>query len=283
MNVSILLFGATSILGFNLAKRFPLTILPFVPAGNKSPSVRHWSSLQLEDISWLKAQFKGSQCKTLIYCHAICDVAKCEADPDWAHKINVAQLERVIKVLPEKTRLIYVSSDHVFGGDGRYTEASLPSPISVYGRTRIAAENLVLTRARSLVLRMGLAIGPSPNGRSGHLDWMSYRSGRGLPITIIEDEYRSVVCVDDLLMRIMQYVESDLSGIRHITATRLISRVDLAKHLLSSLGKNSTFKVESRHQQSTPHIGRIALESLYGDALSKPLPCVVEMDLKEGK
>ena len=60
----------------------------------------------------------------------MCDVEKCEADPDWAHEINVQQLHRVIKALPEKTRLVYVSSDHVFGGDGEYDERSRPCPIS---------------------------------------------------------------------------------------------------------------------------------------------------------
>jgi len=277
MNSSILLFGATSILGFNLAKLFPLTIRPFVPPGNRSPAVHHWPVLQLEDTGWIRSLFQTLQPKILIYCHAVCDVRKCEVDPEWAYEMNVAHLERVISVIQEKTRLVYVSSDHVFGGDGRYTEASLPSPISVYGRTRIAAEQLVLKRRRSLVLRIGLPIGPSPTGRSGHLDWLVYRRGRGLPITIIEDEYRSAVCVDDLSTRVMPFSESDLTGIRHIPATQVVSRVVLAKQLLTSLGKKTTFKIETRNLQPIPHLGYVALESIYDDVLSKPLPSVIEM------
>ncbi len=276
MNPSILLFGATSIPGFNLARLFPETILPFVPPSNKSPSVRHWSVLQLENIDWIKVQFKAYRPKSMIYCHAVCDVTKCEKDPEWAHEMNVAHLKRVMDVIPEKTRFIYVSSDHVFGGDGRYTEISAPSPISVYGRTRAAAEEVVLKRENSLVLRIGLPIGPSANGRTGHFDWLAYRCEQGLPITIIKDEYRSVVCAKALSIRIMHFLESSLTGIRHIPATQVISRVDLAKYLFAVLGKKPDFKIESRHTQAVPHLGRVALETIYNGVLSQPLPSILK-------
>ncbi len=271
----MLLFGATSISGFHLAKRFPTIISPFVPPGQKSKSVSHWPVLHLENTDWIKAQFETPDVKTLIYCHAICDVTKCEKDPEWAYEMNVAHLKRVIAALPEKIRLIYVSSDHVFGGNGDYTEASVPSPISVYGRTRVEAEQWVLKRKGSLVLRIGLALGPSPNGRTGHLDWLAYRSEQGLPITIIQDEYRSVVWAEDLSLRMMQFAESGVVGIRHIPGAQVLSRVVLAKQLLSTLGKEPVFKVESRAQQAVPHLGRVGLESLYEDVLSSPLPSVM--------
>ena len=53
----------------------------------------------------------------LIYAHAVCDVPKCEAAPEWARALNVGHVERVLSALPVKTRLVYLSSDHVFGGD----------------------------------------------------------------------------------------------------------------------------------------------------------------------
>ncbi|MEO6202539.1 MAG: sugar nucleotide-binding protein [Nitrospirales bacterium] len=236
MTQSTLLFGATSILGFNLAKLFPETVLPFISPGNTSKSVREWPVLQLENSDWVERTFAQYQSKVLLYCHAVCDVPKCEADPDWAHEINVQHLRRVMAVLPEKTRLVYVSSDHVFGGDGEYDEHSRPCPISVYGRTRVNAEELVLGRYGSLVIRTGLAIGPSPNGRTGHLDWLRYRTQKNLPITIVEDESRSVVWVTDLARRVMKFAQSNETGIRHISATRAVSRVELANHLMSILG-----------------------------------------------
>lgn len=276
MTPTTLLFGGSSILGFNLAKSHPLSILSYIPKLNRAESLYQWPFLDLEDPNWIKQQFERHLPKTLIYCHAVCDVPKCEVDPDWAYEINVQNLNRVITALPKEMRLVYLSSDHVFGDDGLYSEASVPCPISVYGRTRVEAEQLVLKRANTLVIRTGLAIGPSPDGRTGHMNWLSYRSERGLPITIIEDEYRSVVWARDLAERVMKLSESEEIGIRHIPATQIVSRVLLANFLLRSMGKVPKFKIERRGQQPVPHLGRVELGSNYGDALSEPLPSVVD-------
>jgi len=271
MSPSILLFGATSIPGFNLARLFPETIRPFVPPNSKSP----WSALNLEDPAWLKALFSTHVAPLLIYCHAVCDVPKCEAGPDWAYEINVNHIRRLLDTLPDATRLVYVSSDHVFGGDGTYNEESKPCPISVYGQTRVEAERLVLQREHSLVLRIGLAIGPSHNGRTGHMDWLVYRHQRHLPITIIEDEFRSAVWADDLVARIMQLAQSDETGLRHIAATQAVSRVELAEYLAQHLGIDLVFNVASRQQQAAPHLGRVELATIYQGELCEPLPSVV--------
>ena len=276
MNPPILLFGATSILGFNLAKTFPDSLVPFTSPRNRAATVQSWPTLNLEDPEWVKAIFDQYQPQVLLYCHAVCDVPKCEADPEWAYEINVRHLQRVLKALPNQTRLVYVSSDHVFGGDGTYDEYSPPCPISVYGRTRVEAEQVVLERPQSLVIRTGLAIGPSPNGRTGHLDWLRYRTQCQLPITIVEDEYRSVVWTEDLAVRVMELVRGQEAGVRHIIATRTISRIELAHYLLNRLGLEGRFHCESRHQRQTPHLGRVELTSTYRDELSIPLPSVVD-------
>jgi dTDP-4-dehydrorhamnose reductase len=279
MSHPILLFGATSILGFNLARLFPETIVPFTSPGNTTPSVKDWPALNLEDSEWLESIFLKFTPDVLLYCHAVCDVPKCEADSEWAYEVNIGHLQRVLKALPDHTRLVYVSSDHVFGGDGTYDEYSSPCPISVYGRTRVEAEQLVLERPQSLVIRTGLAIGPSPNGRTGHLDWLRYRTQRQLPITIVVDEYRSVVWSEDLAKRVMTLSRSGQTGIHHIPATRAVSRIELAHYLLKRLGLEAHFHCESRHQRPTPHLGRVELTSTYRDKLSIPLPSVVEKNM----
>jgi dTDP-4-dehydrorhamnose reductase len=265
-----LLFGATSIVGFTLARRFP-ELRPFVPQAAKSD----WPALHLEDPAWLQALLSTQPPQRLVYCHAVCDVSKCEENPDWAYDINVQHIQRLLEVLPESTRLVYVSSDHVFGGDGAYNEESEPCPISVYGRTRVEAEKLVLARGQSLVLRPGLAIGASHNGRTGHSDWLAYRHRRNLPITIVEDEYRSVVWVEDLADRIMRFAASDETGLRHIAASQAISRIELAQFLAQHLQIDPVYNTASRHEQPAPHLGHVELTSIYSGHLYQPLPSVL--------
>jgi len=276
MQNSTLLFGATSILGYSIAQRFRDTVLPFVTRANRAKSIRQWQVLNLEDPAWPATVFEQHQPDLFIQCHAVCDVPRCEVAPDWAREVNIVYLKRVLDALPDKTRLVYVSSDHVFGGDGVYDENSPPCPISVYGRTRVEAEEMVLSRPGSLVLRVGLAIGPSPNGRTGHWDWLRYRIGKNLPVTIVHDEYRSVVWASDLATRVMQMANSRETGIRHISATRAISRIELADHLLRIFGEPATYERESRNQRSAPHLGRVELASIYSGDLFEPLHCVLD-------
>jgi dTDP-4-dehydrorhamnose reductase len=252
------------------------TVSPFITPSNNARSVRHWPALNLGDPGWAAALFKQHEPELLLYCHAVCDVPRCEIAPGWAREINIVYLQRVLAALPPHTRLIYVSSDHVFGGDGVYDEHASPCPISVYGRTRVEAEETVLARPQSLVLRVGLAIGPSPNGRTGHWDWLRYRTAQNLPMTIVHDEYRSVVWAHDLAARVMQFAESAETGMRHITATRALSRVELAHHLMTRFGLNTEFQYESRHERAAPHLGRVELASIYHGALFKPLPSVID-------
>jgi dTDP-4-dehydrorhamnose reductase len=258
---------------------FPDTILPFTTPGNNANAVRQWPALDLDDPAWAAALFERHEPELLIYCHAVCDVPRCEIAPGWARRINVDYVSRVMDALPEQTKLVYVSSDHVFGGDGAYDEGSAPCPISVYGRNRVETEKTVLCRPGSLVLRVGLAIGPSPNGRSGHWDWLRYRTARNLPMTIVRDEYRSVVWAHDLAARVMQLAESRETGLCHITATRALSRVELAHHLMSGFGLATNFQYESRHQRTAPHLGRVELATIYRGALFQPLASVVDSGL----
>ena len=98
---------------------------------------------------------------------------------------------------------------------------------------------------------------------------------RKLPVTIVHDEYRSAVWASDLAQRVMQLAGSDEIGIRHVFATRAVSRVELADYLLSLSGIAPEYQCESRLQRATPHLGKVELASRSRGALFAPLQSVV--------
>jgi dTDP-4-dehydrorhamnose reductase len=273
---NIPVFGATSIVGYNLCRLFPETCLPYIPA-HSTPRVDMPSRfLNLEEPSWIKNTLDEGSPSLVIYAHAVCHVGNCERTPAWATNINVNHVSRLLDALSDDVRLVYLSSDHVFGHDGQYTETSSPCPISVYGRTRVEAESLVLSRKNTLIIRSGLAIGPSFNGRSGHLDWLRYRSARGLPLTLVSDEARSAVSVQTLCQRIMDLSVSDVCGVRHIGAEDIVDRPALAELLCRRLQITADFQQTTRARQPAPHLGRIQLRSVHTDALAEPLPSIID-------
>jgi dTDP-4-dehydrorhamnose reductase len=142
----------------------------------------------------------------------------------------------------------------------------------VYGRTRVAAEALVRARPNTLVIRSGLWIGPSSNGRIGHLDWLRSRHARGLAMTVVSDEIRSAVWAHDAAARVWHLARSNLTGTRHITATRAIDRPTLATRVNARFAIGATFDTALRVTRAAPHLGNVELATRHFDALALPLP-----------
>lgn len=277
------LLGATSIVGYNVIIR-GRGVTGYVTSRSRHPATREWPRLSLDDAAavadYCRALVPGS---VVLYCDAVCDVARCEDDPDWAREINIGNLQRTLDHLPDDVRLVYVSSDHVFGDDGAYDEDSTPCPVSRYGAIRAEAERLALTRPETLLVRYGLPVGPSIDGKSGHLDWLCYRMTAGLPVTIIRDESRTAMPSPLLADRIIDLALSPLTGIRHVTATRLVSRVELATALQRHYDLPGTIDISDRKSQPAPHLGRIHICTRYTDALAAPLPCPIDLLASQGE
>jgi dTDP-4-dehydrorhamnose reductase len=270
------LFGASSILGWSFMRLVP-GIEGFCNRHTRTPPGMAWRRLNLQEADAVRTLFRHEQPDVVFHCAGVCDVDKCEAAPEFADLVNVQGMQILLDHLPEKTRLVYLSSDHVFSGDtGPYTEASSPDPISVYGRTRVRAEEILLARRPdALIVRAGLWIGPSHNGRIGHLDWLRYRHARGLPMTIVSDEYRSAVWADDAVARICALVQARTTGIRHVVASRVVSRPALASYLDQRFAIGAHFAVRRRSELQRPHIGRMDLRTDFHEHLAAPLPPVV--------
>jgi dTDP-4-dehydrorhamnose reductase len=273
-----LILGANSMLGWALFQR----LRPGGAAGTCSPSTRRpqgsgLESLDMLDHRALRDLLERSRPELVLHCAAICKVDKCERHPDYAWSVNVGGTQNLLDWLPRAARLVYLSSDHVFSGEnGPYREDSPPDPLSHYGRTRVEAERRVLEQhPGSLVVRAPLCIGPSYNGRSGHLDWLRHRHARGLPMTIVEDEYRSALPLDLAAERVDRMACSDLRGLRHLHADRLVSRPELAIYLSRLQGLQVQLRLQSRAERPVPHLGKVELATLFSDPLAQPLPSAV--------
>ncbi len=273
----VFLFGANSMLGWSILRaRGATEVVPFCNGNTRTLPEGVERGIHLDDelaVSWL---FAKQQPHLIIHCAGVCDVETCETSPEFAYSVNVDGTRILADYAPRDARIVYCSSDHVFGGDhGPYYEDTRPAPISVYGRTRVAAEQLMLARPNTLVVRAGLWVGPSATGRIGHLDWLRDRHRRGLPMTIVSDEVRSAVWAEDAARRVWELATSDVTGIRHITATRAVARPELAAYVNAHFAIGATFEVESRRDRRSPHLGNVELGTRHTDALAAPLPSVV--------
>jgi dTDP-4-dehydrorhamnose reductase len=83
-----------------------------------------------------------TQCYLVLHAAAWTDVDGAEADPAAAEEVNVLGTRNVAAL---GVPVVYYSSDYVFDGAKRepYVESDEPSPLSVYGQTKLAGEREV--------------------------------------------------------------------------------------------------------------------------------------------
>ena len=272
---SSLVLGATSLFGWAYLRRHPAAA-GTAPRSCRTPLPARIRSADAERPADWARLIDELRPELVVHAAGVCNVARAERDPDWSWRVNVAATAALLDGLPTSCRLVYCSSDHVFGAGGPtpLSERSPVAPISVYGRCRVAAEELIRRRRPdALIVRAGLILGPSCDGRRGHIDWLRRRSARGLPMTVVADEWRHAVAADDLVDRLDAWLARGRSGLIH-ARSQLVDRPTLARRLLAGIDERAELHVATRAEQAAPHLGRIDLVSEVDDLPPLPEPPV---------
>src|SRR5687768_15549199 len=125
------------------------------------------NELDLTDIGAIKEFWKRNRPKLVIHCAAMSKAAACQKNPQLAHQVNV-ETTRTLCELAADIPLMFFSTDLVFDGSkGNYTEADAVNPLTVYGKTKAQAEQIVLQNPRHTVIRAALNAGVSPTRDRG--------------------------------------------------------------------------------------------------------------------
>ena len=132
-----------------------------------------------------------------------------------------------------------------------------------------------MARPEQLVVRSGLWIGPSATGRIGHLDWLRYRHAPALPMTVVADEPRSAVWAEDAARRVWELARTEVTGIRHLVATRAVSRPELGRVPQRALRDRRRARASSAATAARRTSAASSSPTRYGDALAAPLPSVI--------
>lgn len=98
--------------------------------------------------------------RVVVYAAAVADPDRCEDDPSTSYAVNVIGAGWVAEAAAKTgRRVVYYSSDYVFGQPGRYLEDAPVMPLQVYGRHKAEAEKLVLSQGDNMVIRLPMLFG----------------------------------------------------------------------------------------------------------------------------
>jgi dTDP-4-dehydrorhamnose reductase len=120
---------------------------------------------------------------------ALTGVDYCETHEQEALAVNTVAPGKIAEISARKgAHVTYVSTDMVFDGDNElpYIETDKPSPISIYGETKLKGENYVLDAAMSnLIVRVSWLFGP---GRRAFPEWIVDQACSCLELKLPEDK-----------------------------------------------------------------------------------------------
>ena len=269
----ILVTGVTSIHGWpiftQLHKLLPETFLYGLrPPNSNVPDAENVSSFcitEREKLEKIRDEFKPTH---VIHCAGVCDLDVCEERPEWAHSLNVKGTRAVADVFGNDIPILYMSTDLVFSGynspAGGYTEDDEPNPINVVGKTFASAEAYIQKCKDHCIVRLGLPLGDSIDGKKGAIDWIESRFRRNLPVTLFYDEYRSCVDCEEVVRMAIAALTLGLRGIFHLGGDRRWSLYDIGKYVLDKGGyAPALLHGIMRHQEENgpPRIGDVSLNS----------------------
>lgn len=171
---------------------------------------------------------------TIVNTAAVTNVDFCEMNREAAWKVNVIGVENLVHAAKlTGAHLVQVSTDYIFDGkSGPYAEDDRPNPISYYGRTKLAAENLLRTsNVGHTIVRTMVLYGHGRKVKQNFALWLVRELQEGRPVRVVSDQVGSPTLADDLAYGIVKIVELRKAGVYNISGPDVVSRYDFAREL----------------------------------------------------
>jgi dTDP-4-dehydrorhamnose reductase len=169
----------------------------------------------------------------VINCAAYTQVDAAEADPQRAHEVNAEGPENLARACAHAgADLIHISTDYVFSGNQRtpYEIDDETGPLSVYGRTKLAGELLVLAAMPDAHVVRSAWIYEGADGKDFVAVMRRLAAGDG-DVDVVVDQVGSPTFVGDLVNALLQLAddESIREPVLHAANDGEISRFEQAQ------------------------------------------------------
>ncbi len=167
----------------------------------------------------------------IIHTAALTNVDTCHTQQNLCWQINVTAVSYLISACETNNiKLIHLSTDFIFDGqNGPYTEAAQPNPLSHYGQSKWAAEQLIMkANIKWAILRTILVYGVVMDlSRSNIVLWAKNALQNGETINVINDQYRTPTLAEDLADICLLTVQKQAQGVYNASGKNMMSILEL--------------------------------------------------------
>jgi dTDP-4-dehydrorhamnose reductase len=255
----ILVTGGTGLVGSNVIKvaleRYGAEVVASAfarqPTGGwPCPTV----PIDLEDEGSIQRAVQDLRPEAVIHCAAPRDEDRLEVDHEWGWRVMVRATRSLAQACRDvAARLIFVSSDWVFGHGGQppYAEDSPPCPVNYFGFLKALGEAIVSSLCRDYaVVRIAGVYGinwsdpaywPAEPGIG--FGWLAnsfvYRLGRGQEVAVWTDHVNVLAnpsLASDVADALLAIASQDQVGLFHCCGRDSVSRLELAQAVADAFG-----------------------------------------------
>nr|WP_199157216.1 SDR family oxidoreductase [Pedobacter sp. ASV2] len=236
---TVLVTGSNGLLGQKLTEKIlnegRVKLIATSKGANRYPMSDGFEYAELDILNnqQVKDVIERYKPDAIIHTAAMTNVDVCEANKELCHQLNVDAVQNLISLCEtHKIQLVHLSTDFVFdGADGPYTEEDAVNPLSYYGESKVLAEELIkASKANWAIIRTILVYGiTSDMSRSNIVLWAKGALEKGLPINVVNDQWRMPTLAEDLAEACLLAVEKDAQGVYNVSGKDYMSIADLVR------------------------------------------------------
>lgn len=225
----ILITGILGQLGYDLAKELTKRGVEYI-----APSLEE---LELTTEAGAKNFILEKKPDTVIHCAAYTAVDKAESEAELALTVNGFGTRWVAEACREvDAKMIYISTDYVFGGDGHipYEVHDEKKPVNVYGQSKLLGEDAV-----SMILEKYFIVRTSwVFGINGHnfIKTMLRLAETKNKVSVVNDQVGSPTYTVDLAKLLADMASTEKYGVYHASNEGFCSWAEFAREIFEQAG-----------------------------------------------
>ena len=264
--MKILVTGSYGQLGKSLFKHLNPND-EFCWTGRKIPFKEKGFYLDILDRINLKELIGLHEPDILINLAALTNVDLCEKNPVLAREINCNGVANICDIF--KGKIIQISTDYVFDGkNGPYNEEDKPSPLSVYGSTKLDAEKIIMSHnSKNIIIRGNVLYDYCMYSKASFLNWVVQSLNAKTSIEVVDDQINNPTWTQSMAKIIGLCIDKKVSGVYHWGDAEFVSRYKFAK----MIAKKYTLETNLINPISTEKLGQVAPRPLNSGLISNKL------------
>jgi len=232
----ILVTGAAGQLGTDVAAELQRRKIEYI--GTDIIAAESIEALDITDSSAVGKRVDACKPKCVIHCAAYTAVDKAEDEAERCFRINAEGTENIARACGDTdSAMIYISTDYVFDGKGEtpYETDAVKSPISIYGKSKLAGEEAVQRYLEKyFIVRISWVFGQIGNN---FVKTMRNLAKAKYELSVVSDQIGSPTYTPDLAKLLCDMAQSTGKqkkyGIYHATNEGFCSWADFAEEIMS--------------------------------------------------